>query len=43
MYESYNHAIISNTWPNLLKVVDVTQVYRKGNKMLNQTIGQLVL
>ena len=32
LYKSYNHAIISNTCPDLLKLVDVTPVFKKGNK-----------
>ena len=32
LHESYNHAINSNIFPNLLQVVDVTPVFKKGNK-----------
>ena len=32
MHESYNHAIDSNIFPNLLQVVDVTPVFKIGNK-----------
>ena len=32
LHESYNYAIISNTCPDLLKVVDVTPVFKKGSK-----------
>ena len=32
MHKSYNHAIINNICPDLLKLVDVTPVFKKGNK-----------
>ena len=32
LHKSYNHAIVSNTCPDLLKLVDVTPVFKKGNK-----------
>jgi len=32
LHLSYNNAIINNTYPDLLKLVDVTPVFKKGNK-----------